>query len=571
MRKTPRQLSSQASDPGFGYRPSFRNGYIPFLRTSTKPSLVALSWLVTVFLIAAAPVRADGILPEVQAILAQPDRLPLIVEKRRRDITRFYNSDDAQVLWLGHPRSHAITDVMASAQLQGLRPEDYPYGILIEAARSLDGPLSPAEKAWVELLFSSHFLDFASDLRTGRVSPRILYPDAYMPLNEVNALDALGRLAKAEDFDSFLTDWQPQDDTYRRLKEHLAHLYDIRSAGGFTFQQPDETTLVAGTSDPRIPDLRRRLFEDELLTEASGSQDFDKRLAFAVGQAQFRYGLPLSGSVSRTLIQALNIPVDRRIEQVTNAMERIRWIPNQYSRLQMLINKGENHYVFVENGRVIREGLAFANCPDRNYTTTATAIEAVTFHPTWQVSWEFLGKELLPRLQSDPNAVEDQGYYMRRGGAEVPLSAVPWKQVTPNTLDRIEGNFSIFLPSSIENPLGRYAYRVRREERLILFDLPQSPDGDTYCNPFLPKTAFGIVEGLDILKEVIEPRVFPPSGVPDRLSRGDTITYPARSGLMAVVTHQSAWIQRQGIIRFGKDPYLEDARLTAALSGRPKP
>ncbi|MEP2703468.1 MAG: hypothetical protein ABJQ71_08535 [Roseibium sp.] len=555
-----RQLTTWA--PVQGFRVSFKNG---------KPLLVALSWLLSLCIIAAAPVRADGILPEVQKILAQPDRLPLIVEKRRRDIAKFYRSEDAAVLWLGHRRSEAMTGTMTDAYLQGLRPEDYPFEILIEEYQSLDGPLSLAEKAWIELLFTGHFLDFASDLRTGRVSPRILYPGAYMPLNEVNALDALGRLRNAEDFEAFITDWQPQDDTYRRLKDHLSHLYDIQEAGGFTFQQPDETSMEPGASDPRIPDLRRRLFEDKLLAEASDNPDFDKRLAFAVGQAQFRYGLPLSGSVTRPLIQALIIPVDRRIEQISNAMERIRWIPSQYSRLQMLINKGENHYVFVEDGRVIREGLAFANCPDRNYTTTTTAIEAVTFHPTWQVSWEFLGKELLPRLKTDPDEVEAQGYYMRRGGAEVPLTSVPWKQITPRALDRVEGNFSIFLPSSDENPLGRYAYRIRQDERLVLFDLGEAPEDGSYCNPFLPKTAFGIVDGIEVLKQVIEPRVFPAEGVSGRISRGDTVTFPARSGLMAVVSHQSAWIQRQGIIRFGKDPYLEDARLTAALSGRPKP
>lgn len=519
-----------------------------------------------------AEVAANTSLEDVRRILNDPERLPLIVEKRRKAISEYYGSEEAELLWLDQARGEELTQLMKAAGQEGLRPEDYPHEVLVEASGSLSGELTPSEAAWVELLYTGHFLDFANDLRAGRVSPRVLYPDAYMPYNSIDGHDALQRLATSEDLDGFVASWQPQDDTYQRLKGHLQHLQNIRESDGFTYLEPGEN-LIAGQSDTRIPALRRRLHEGGLLAEATTDETFDKRLAFAVAQAQHRYGLPLSAEVDAALIKALNIPVDRRIEQVSNAMERIRWIPNEYARLQLFINKGENRFVFLEDGRVIQEGAAYANCPDRNYATTATTIEAVTFHPTWRVSWEFFGKELLPRLQKDPKEVEEAGYYLRRSGAEVPLDALPWNQATLKDLRRAPNReqYALFLPSSEENPLGDYAYRLRQEQRLSLFDLAEAPEGDTYCNPYLPKTAFGIVDGLDILEHIIEPRVFPEEGLSNRISRRDTITFPARGGLMAVVSHQSVWVQRQGIIRFGNDPYLEDARLTAALSGRPKP
>ncbi len=516
-----------------------------------------------VFLLPAAAF-ADEMLDNVRWLLSSPERLPLIVEKRRNEISAFYNSDEAQLLWLDHPRSHELISEMQLAYLQGLRPEDYPAAVLEDAAASLNSLSSAADIAWVELLYTGHFLDYAHDLRAGRVSPRVLYPDAYMPSNSIDTIDALSRLISSEEMSAFIDVWQPQDDTYRRLKEHLQHLHDIQDSGGFTFLDP--------ASVP-VPDLRRRLFEDGLLAEASGDTVYDKRLAFAVGQAHLRYGLEISGQVTPGLIRALNIPVDRRIEQLTNALERIRWLPNEYSRLQLYVNKGENTYVFLENGRVVREGQAYPNCPDRNHTTLATTIEAVTFHPTWQVPWEFFGKELLPRLKQDPEQVEAAGYYLKRSGADVPLDALPWKEASLRDIERASNReqYALYLPASSENPLGQYAYRLRQEQRLQLFDLEATPDDDLFCNPYLPKTAFGIVNGLDILDQIIEPRVLPADGIEDRISRQDTVTFPARGGLMAVVSHQSVWVQRQGLIRFGNDPYLEDARLTAALSGRPKP
>jgi murein L,D-transpeptidase YcbB/YkuD len=514
--------------------------------------------------------RADDVLGAVRETLSQPDRLPLIVEKRRRGIARFYRADDAGLLWYGNPRSEDLIEQMRAASSNGLRPEDYPFELLEDEARKMGPSLSAPEAAWIELLFTAHFLDFASDLRAGRVSPRVLYPDAYMPRNEIDARQALERLTASEGLDGFIEIWQPQDDTYRRLKGHLGLLLNVAAAGGFTFIEPGED-LLSGASDARVPVLRRRLHEDGLLQEASGSDVLDKRTAFAVAQAQQRYGLPVSANLTPALVRALNIPVGRRIEQVSNAMERIRWIPPEFSRLQLLVNKGENRFVFQENGRVVREGRAFANCPDRNYTTMATTIEAVTFHPTWQVPLEFLGRELLPRLQEDPELVASEGFYLRRKGADVPLSALPWNQASPRTLKRLVDEATLFLTASEQNPLGRYAYRLRQEQKLSLFDLDDVPAGETFCNPYLPKSAFGIVDGVDLLEDIIEPHVFPKAGLTERMARKDTVTFPARGGLMAVVSHESVWVQRQGTIRFGLDPYLEDARLTAALSGRPKP
>lgn len=518
----------------------------------------------------AVPAAASDKLQKVRHTLSQPDRLPLIVEKRRREIAAFYDAENGDVLWLDTGRAQSLIKVMKTAHLHGLRSDDYPHELLEAEFESLGAGLSSAETAWVELLFTGHFLDFANDLRAGRVTPRVLYPDAYMPFHTINGTDALQRLNGAAGLAEFLSGWQPQDDTYRLLKSHLTHLYDIQAEGGFTALDTAEE-MTPGDRGDSVKLLRRRLFEDGLLREDTGSDLFDKRLAFAVAQSKHRYVLPVSSEVTAKLIWALKLPVERRIEQVSNAMERIRWVPPEYSRVQLFINKGENQFLFSENGRVIMEGAAFANCPDRNLANTATAVEAITFHPTWQVPWDYLGKELLPRLKDDPKKVESAGYYMRYRGADMPLSSLPWRQASPRSISKFSKDFNLYLPKSDENPLGNYAFRLRQDQKLALFHLNSPPGDGIYCNPYLPKNAFGIVDGLELLEQVIEPRVLPAEGIEDRLARGDTITFPARSGLMAVATHQSVWVQHRGAIRFGLDPYLEDARLTAALSGRKRP
>ncbi len=410
-----------------------------------KCVIARLAAVIVFFAIALPPAAsADEALENVRWLLSKPERLPLIVEKRRNEIAAYYGSDDAQLLWLDQPRSHELISEMQSAYLQGLRQEAYPADVLEDAVAALNSLSSPSDIAWVELLYTGHFLDYAHDLRAGRVSPRVLYPDAYMPSNSIDTVDALSRLASLEEMSAFINVWQPQDDTYRRLKDHLQHLYDIQDSGGFSFLEP-------GAVPVPVPDLRRRLFEDGFLAEASQNTEYDKRLAFAVGQAHLRYGLEISGQVTPELVRALNIPVNRRIEQLENAMERIRWLPNEYSRLQLYVNKGENTYVFLEDGRVVREGQAYPNCPDRNHTTLATTIEAVTFHPTWQVPWEFFGKELLPRLKQDPQQVEAAGYYLKRSGADVPLDALPWKEASLRDIERAsnrEPAWSVCVPAS---------------------------------------------------------------------------------------------------------------------------
>ncbi len=535
-----------------------------------KPLFVLLFSLFSALAFQKAPALAAATLDDVRTYLAKPERLPLIVEKRRKDISRYYNSEGAKLLWLEQTRQKEMIQRMRAADKEGLSPADYPADILKKAGEDIKSSATPSEAAWTELLFTGHFLDYASDLRAGRIAPRILYPDAYLPLNAIDATAALDTLAAAESFDAFHRNWEPQGDAYRLLKSHLSRLLEVEAAGGFTLLDA-RVELNPSEDNDAVPALRQRLVEDGLLTNGTESRTFDKRLAFAVAQARQRYGLPLSAVADTQLIRMLNIPAFRRIEQVVNAMERLRWMPERYTRHQLVLNKGENRYQFLQAGRIIREGQAFSNCPDRNYAATATTIEGVTLNPVWQVNWDYIYKNLLPRLRSNPDEVEEAGYALMRGGAQVPFNAIPWHQVNRRSVGKYDGNFSIRIGPSDENPLHRYSYRLRRDDRLTLFDLETPPEDDTLCNPFLPKTAFGIVDGLELLDDIIEPRVYPKTGIEDRLERRETVTFPARYGVFAVVSHQSAWVQRNGTIRFGNDPYLEDARLTAALAGRYRP
>ena len=120
-----------------------------------------------------------------------------------------------------------VTELME----EGLDPADYASEFLarIEPVEQT-GDLR--EFAEMELWFSAHFLDYASDLRLGRLVPRKVDPEVFVQDKRISAFDTLMTLAHHETMDEFLVAWRPPRPEYPALKALLARLRKLAGDGG---------------------------------------------------------------------------------------------------------------------------------------------------------------------------------------------------------------------------------------------------------------------------------------------------------------------------------------------------
>ncbi|MBA5775816.1 peptidoglycan-binding protein [Stappia sp. F7233] len=508
----------------------------------------------------------EPLILQVREVLAEEPKLPLPVQARRDDLLAYYGDDSSMPLWIGTGNMAKLLDRLGRASLDGLNPESYPLEFLEDL--SDEARTAPAPRlAEIELWYTAHFLRYAEDLKTGRVVPRMVHPDAYMPRKAIIGVNVLTALQQLGDVSVFFNAWEPYNPTYRRLREHLAAFQDMAVTGGFV-QLPPGRDVETGETDSRIPLLRRRLAAEGLIGSTTGDAVLDDGLVTALRKAQHRYGLAETGKLDAATVIALNIPIERRIEQIELAMERQRWLPELIQGITLLIDKEQGKLQLIENGRLRKTLEVFPNCPDRLGVIRAAALKEIALNPAWNVPAGYLGETLLPLLKKDPAALAKQGFRLSWKGAEVPLASLPWKDISEREISIRQDDIRLSLAPGPANPLGTFLIRFEGTSDMFIHALAEAPQDGSRCDMALPSTAFGIVGGLDFVAELIDPRLLPVTGLKELIARGSAVTFPARQNAMAIALFQSAWIDERGDIRFGHDVNGEDRRLRQALVGR---
>lgn len=517
----------------------------------------------------ARPAVAAGLVDDVSASLGDENRLALPIENHRLDLIRYYAAADATPLFVGTDRPQALIARLQSAEHDGLDPSRYPVAFLQGLAAEIDGA-TPERLAEIETWFAAHFLMFAADVKVGRVLPRMVYPDLYMPRKEIDGDNVLRALARFQDMDDFFAAWEPYNVEYARLRAALANYLDIRDGGGWGTigSGPD---VAPGDRDPRIPALRLRLdIETGYEAPTAGEQDtLDTDLEARLREFQLHHDLPSTGGLDSATLLALNVPVERRIEQIMLSMERLRWMPEESADRVLIVNKGDGLLRYIENGGNVREWRILPNCPRDNIAIVADRMRSMVLNPAWDVPFDYFQTVLFPVLQSDPGSLEQQGFELLYQDVAMPLDALPWRQFPKTTLSKEKDKFRFRLKPGGENPYGRYVYRLGDTQEVFLFEAPPQASAEI-CDPRLPKGAIAVVDGLGLMDLLVRRRLGPEDFVERTFARRETLIVPDVEPLPLMVVYQSAWIDANGEVRFSKDPYLEDLRLSKALEGKEK-
>ncbi len=489
--------------------------------------------------------------------------LPLPVRQRGAAIRAYYSQPDNGLLWIERPRMTGLIARLKAAEDDGLDPAAYPIAQLDRLAAA-SGSTDTRSQAVIELFFSAAYLEYASDLQVGRLLPRKIDPGFYQQDKSIDPLAALTGLARQPDLDKFLAGWEPQSPDYKALRETLAEYRAFEQAGGWP-QVPMGDTLKPGMSDPRVPAIRARLaYTDGANPQAAAGQEllYDRSLADAVAAFQERHGLDAEGAVGKATTVALNVPVGDRIEDITLAMERLRWMPDDLGADHLIINIAGFELKEYRNGKLKDAMAVVVGKPYSRTPEFSDSIKYVDINPYWNVPSGLALKEELPKLKTNPGSLAADGFEAVRGSQVFPVSAVDWRQYGP-------GNFPFQLRQrpGPKNALGRVKFVFPNQFDVYLHDTPAR----TLFNKADRAFSHGCVRlsrPLDLAVDVL-------SDVPgwDRSRINATVATGNRTVVNLIhplpihITYFTAWVDH-GVPNFRADIYEQDAKLANALAGK---
>ena len=253
-----------------------------------------------------------------------------------------------------------------------------------------------------------------------------------------------------------------------QMTEAAIQQYQSLVAQGGWQPMPTGATLKLGSKGPAVVALRRRLMvTGDLAPDAGDSPVFDSFVNAGVIRFQTRHGIGANGVVAQQTFQALNVTAEERLRQLQLNLVRLRAYAGNLGNRFISMNIPAAAVETVENGQVFSHHQAGVGKIDRQSPVMQAKVVEINFNPFWTVPVSIIRKDLIPKMQADPNYLTDNKIrVIDKSGQEVPPTAVNW-----NSMDAVNYRFRQD-PGADFNSLGVVRVNIPNQWGVYMHDTP---------------------------------------------------------------------------------------------------
>jgi len=213
-----------------------------------------------------------------------------------------------------------------------------------------------------------------------------------------------------------------------RLSAALRSYESIEARGGWLTLPADTAKLEPGADAPEVAALRMRLsITGDLGANQAAGTSYDQAVVAAVKRFQARHGISETGTVGPQTLSALNVPVARRIRQISASLERLAATNFNFGQRYVVVNIPAAVAEAVDGGRVDHRYVAVVGKPDRPSPTVISLITTVNLNPTWTAPLSIVKKDIVPKMRRDATFLSRM--HMRlldAQGGEIDPTLVDW-------------------------------------------------------------------------------------------------------------------------------------------------
>ena len=202
---------------------------------------------------------------------------------------------------------------------------------------------------------------------------------------------------------------------------------NIVAQGGWT-AVPAGAELKVGVKSKAVQALRQRLIASGDLDKVAGmGVTFDSFVEAAVKRFQVRHGLSPTGVVNEGTFAELNVSAEARLQQLQINIVRLRAFSGDLGQRFVMVNIPAAAVETVEGGVVYSHHAAGVGKIDRQSPIMQTKATEINFNPFWTVPPSLIKKDLIPKMQADPNYLTDEKIRVfNKEGQEVSPQTINW-------------------------------------------------------------------------------------------------------------------------------------------------
>ena len=452
-------------------------------------------------------------------------------------------------------------------RMDGLHPEDYhlqAIEYLLEHNLHSD-TVTPANWFHLDLLMTDAYRRLASHLAKGKTDQKAIDPKWHAARRDLLFeqdihLDSI--LASGSIIPS-LYRLTPHHREYLNLRRALARYRKIEKTGGWQPFVTQLEKLEKGIKHPDAARLRRRLSIEQgaIKPDTDDETRFDSSLDDQARLFQQRNSLVADGIMGKLSIDALNIPIEKRIQA---NLERWRWLTGDPDRRYIVVNIANFNLEVIDQKRCIFSSPTIVGRPYRQTPVFSAQMTHIIINPEWTVPPTILSEDVIPEVIQNPSYLtKHKMKVFSYSGSEVDPAAIDWNKA-------LHAGFPYVIrqKSGSHNSLGRIKFLFSNPYNVYLHDTPSRSlflrNERTFSSGCI--RLYYPVELATLLLE--DQPDFDAQKIRKIMEEGKPKTISLKHPITIHVIYMTAWADENGIAGFGNDVYHRDPQLINALNRR---
>jgi murein L,D-transpeptidase YcbB/YkuD len=345
---------------------------------------------------------------------------------------------------------------------------------------------------------------------------------------------------------------------------------DIAARGGWP-TVPSGMVLRLGVNSPAVAILRERLIAaGDIGAEAGTSPVFDSYVEAAVRRFQARHGINETGVVNQQTLAALNVPAAVRLRQLETNLVRLHSFSRDLGARYVTANIPAASVETVENGAVVSHHIAGVGKIDRQSPVMQTKAIQINFNPFWTVPASVIRKDLIPKMQADPNYLRDNHIRVyNKENQELQPQQINW-----SSLEALNYRFRQDIGGDF-NSLGVVRIDIANPYGVYMHDTPaKGIFGDDFR--FVSSGCIRLQNVRDYVAWLLkETPGWDRDHIDEVIRSGERVDVKISPAVPVYWVYVTAWGTPDGVVQFRDDIYQRDGfGVTAAIpqeSAPPQP
>ena len=416
--------------------------------------------------------------------------------------------------------------------------------LIAEENLSVQGSAPRSIQTEIEL--TQHFISLMlSNYEKGFIKRKEM--ERFIPYKKEKALYLADSLIKKKHKDDKY--FEDINISYGRLKKELTKYVSIAQKGGWQMVSANIKSLKSGTVSPDVVVLKKRLQATGDLMPTDTSMIFSDTLKNAIRVFQARHGYQPNGIVNDEIIREMNIPAEKRVQQILMNLGRMRWLPAEpVSDNLIIVNIPEFVLHMYEGKKKIFDMDVVVGKEGTNTTIFNGNLNQVVFSPYWNVPVSIVKNEVLPGIEKDPEYLAKQN--MEITGSDDGLPVVRQLPGPKNALGKVKFLF----PNSFD---------------IYFHDTPVKGLFKKDKRAF----SHGCIRLSDPVKMVQYLLHNYPEWTPERIAAamesGEEKFVRIKNPVPVIITYYTSWVDEAGQLNFREDIYGHDEKLSKKMFVNP--